>query len=387
MPDDLEGLAPGYPPGFTTGRGGRDAALLLGALQGIGRRALRALAWREGAASDCVHAIAVGAAGSDGDRAFLRVADAGSIRRRLEDVDARFVSVDDEEYWPAFARLADPPVGVFLRGERFQLADVRVAIVGSRRPTATGRDVATALARNVVLAGLGVVSGGAIGIDAAAHRGALDGAGRTVAVLGSGIDLLYPRSNAAVFRDLLAAGGTIVSEYPPGIPAEPWRFPARNRLIAALSRGVVIVEGREPSGTRITAEHAVDLGLDVFAVPGAVTSPLSATPLALIRDGATMIRGAEDLLEDLGIDPATLPTGTPVALPAEERLVFDALTAPMLPETVAGAAGIDRQVALATLVRLEMRGIVRGAGGRYQRTVQAAAVREDDGGHASASAS
>lgn len=377
MQDDLGGLPPGLPPGFTSTPGGRDAALRLAVLQGISRRALRALAWREGTAPGCLRAISSGAAGSDGDRAHLASTDAASILAALRSTSARFVGPDDEEYWPAFLRLADPPVGLFVRGAPIGLGEIRVAIVGARRPTSTGRDVATMLARTLALAGLGVVSGGAIGIDAAAHRGALDGAGRTVAVLGSGIDLLYPSSNASLFGDVLAGGGTIVSEYPPGVPAEPWRFPARNRLIAALSRGVVVVEGREPSGTRITAEHAIELGLDVFAVPGSVTSPLSATPLSLIRDGATMIRDAEDLLDDLGIEPATLPPVDPIGLPPDERAVLDALAAPMLPESVAQAVGIGRPQALAALVRLEMRGIVRGSGGRYLRTVRAADARAE----------
>jgi DNA processing protein len=122
-----------------------------------------------------------------------------------------------------------------------------------------------------------------------------------VAVLGSGIDVPHPAGNRALF-ERIESSGTLVSEYPPGVPAEPFRFPARNRLIAALSRGVVVVEGAAKSGTRITAEHAVELGLDVFAVPGSVTSPLAETPLALIREGAILVRGAEDLLGDLGVD-------------------------------------------------------------------------------------
>src|SRR5207344_3031694 len=136
--------------------------------------------------------------------------------------------------------------------------------------------------------------------DACAHRGALDAGGQTVAVLGSGIDVDYPPRNGNLLR-AIAGCGTVVSEYPPGVRAEPFRFPARNRLIAALSRAVVVVEGAGRSGTRITADHALELGLDVFAVPGPVTSPLAQTPLEMIRDGATMIRGADDLLADLGL--------------------------------------------------------------------------------------
>src|SRR6266516_7075049 len=147
-------------------------------------------------------------------------------------------------------------------------------------------------------------------------RGALDAGGSTVAVLGSGIDVAHPARNRGLF-ERIEASGTLISEYPPGAPAEPFRFPARNRLIAALSRGVVVVEGAAKSGTRITAEHAVDLGLDVFAVPGPVTSPLAETPLGLIRDGATMIRGTADLLEDLRLEGRVFGGGVPRGLSAD----------------------------------------------------------------------
>jgi DNA processing protein len=223
------------------------------------------------------------------------------------------------------------------------------------------------LGRGIARAGAVVVSGGAIGIDAAAHLGALDAAGRTVGVLGSGIDVAYPATNRRLLERIPIAG-TLVSEYPPGIPAEPYRFPARNRLIAALSRAVVIVEGAERSGTRITAGCAIDLGLDVFAVPGPVTSPLAETPLALIREGATMIRGASDLLEDLDLDPQVAARAVPIGLPEEEQRVFDALTDRRLPDAIARDAGIPVADAVNALIRLELRGLVRGLGGRYERT-------------------
>jgi DNA processing protein len=171
-----------------------------------------------------------------------------------------------------------------------------------------------------------------------------------------------------------------VSEYPPGVPAQPFRFPARNRLIAALSRGVVVVEGAAKSGTRITAEHAVDLGLDVFAVPGSVTSPLAETPLALIREGATLVRGAGDLLDDLGVDADRVALGpAPPGLSVDERLVFEALVAPMLPATAAQVSGMTPGRALSSLIDLELRGLVRSAGGRFERTFRPGERRPDGG--------
>jgi DNA processing protein len=375
VPDNAASLHDGFPPGFGDGPGEADAILLLRCLLGITPRDLFALLWRVGTASEAVAAILRGAAGSDADRDFLASAAAPAIRERVRASCARFAAPCDPDYWPAFLRLADPPIGVFVRGAGLEDGDDRVALVGSRKPTPTGREVAIDLARGLAAAGVVVVSGGAVGIDAAAHRGALDSGGRTVAVLGSGIDVDYPPSNGRLLRAIVERG-TIVGEYPPGVPAEPFRFPARNRLIAALSRGLVVVEGAARSGTRITAEHALDLGLDVFAVPGSVTSPLAETPLQMIRDGATMIRGADDLLRDLGIDPQGVPDPAALpGLPSPQRAVLGALAAPMLPDAAALAAGLTVPDAISALVDLELRGLVRGVGGRYERTLRAAPQR------------
>jgi DNA processing protein len=361
----------GFPDGSGRGPGEIDALLLLRCLLGPTPRSLHALIWRTGSASLALRSIRAGDAGSDNDRAFLADADVDAVRRSLDRAGARFAAPGDPDYCPAFLRLADPPVGVFARGRVLGRGDDRVAVVGSRRPTATGMEVAADLGRGLAAAGVVTVSGGAVGIDAAAHRGALDAGGVTVAVLGSGIDVAHPARNRSLF-ERIEASGTVLSEYPPGTSAEPFRFPARNRLIAALSRGVVVVEGAAKSGTRITAEHAVDLGLDVFAVPGPVTSPLAETPLGLIRDGATMIRGTADLLEDLGLEGnAPGERGEPRGLSAEERRVLASLSTSMLPTAVAGASGMAVADALTTLIALELRGLVRGVGGRFERTFKA----------------
>ena len=371
MPDDggLD-LPPGFPTGFFEGPGAADAVLLLRCLQGITPGKLRALAWDVGTAAGSLQAIRSGYAGSDNDRAYLIAVDPATIRRRVAAVGARFAVPGDPEYWPAFLRLKDPPLGIFLRGQSLGLGSDHVAVIGSRRPSSLGKEVAKHLARGLAVSGVVVVSGGALGIDAIAHRGALDAAGRTVAVLGSGIDVAYPSGSRQLLREILEVG-TLLGEYPPGVPAEPHRFPARNRLIAALSRGVVVVEGAQKSGTRITAEHAMDLGIEVFAVPGPVTSPLAETPLELIRDGATMIRGVEDLLHDLGLDrrPA-LPRTGPVGLPPDEQRAYDALEVAMLPDAVARRTGMPIGKAVGVLIDLELRGLVRGVSGRYERTFE-----------------
>jgi DNA processing protein len=220
------------------------------------------------------------------------------------------------------------------------------------------------------------LSGAARGVDTGAHRGALDAGGTTAAVLGSGIDTLYPPGSRRLLQEIELMGA-IVSEYPPGVRAEPFRFPARNRIVAGLARALVVVEGEDGSGSMISVDHALDLGRDVFAVPGAVTNPLSEVPLALIRDGARMIRGAEDLLEDLGFDQRPPSAGGPPELPPHERHVYEALMAPSLPDAVARAANVSIPDAVAALTRLELRGLVRSVGGRYERRLLPAGSRAD----------
>jgi len=349
----------------------RRALVVLSSLRGITPRKLHRLCWRDGSAAAALGSIRAGRAGSDGDREHALSAEPDDILAAAAAADARFVAPNDDEYPPVLLQLEDPPAAVFVRGARLDLKELRVAVVGSRRCSALGREVARDLGRHVAAAGACVVSGAAYGIDAASHHGALDAGGRTIAVLGSGIDQAYPRSSVDLISRI-AAVGTVVSEYAPGVPAEAHRFPARNRLIVALASALVVVEGAGRSGSRISVDHALDLGREVFAVPGSVTSPLSEVPLAMIRDGATMIRGADDLLADLGV---TLPIDTadpPIELPELELRVWTALIEPSPPDLVAKSAGLSIPDAVAALIGLELRGLVRSVGGRYERTLAGA---------------
>jgi DNA processing protein len=257
------------------------------------------------------------------------------------------------------------PAALYLRGRPFG-PEMRVAVVGARRCSRLGREIAIEIGRGLAAAGVTVVSGAARGIDTAAHEGALGEGGWTVAVLGSGIDVLYPRGNSRLFERILATG-TVVSEYGPGERAYPSRFPERNRIIAGMCRAVVLVEGAERSGTLSTTRHALASGISVYAVPGAVTDPRAAVPLAAIRDGATLIRSVKDLLEDLGLEDRRAPV-EPAALGPEQLAALEAVDGRALPEAVAARLGCDIPRTVALLMDLEMMGMVRAVGGRYERT-------------------
>lgn len=206
---------------------------------------------------------------------------------------------------PRLGALPDPPSEhLYTRGDHIAdaLAAPTVAVVGARACSSYGAHVARSFAHDLAAAGVTVVSGLARGIDAEAHRGALDAGGLTVAVLGCGIDRDYPAAHAELAKRVAASGG-VVSEYEPGVEPAPWRFPARNRLIAALAQAVVVVEARERSGALITVDLAMEIGRPIYAVPGEITSPLSAGTNELLRRGwATAIVSADDVLALLGIE-------------------------------------------------------------------------------------
>jgi DNA processing protein len=363
-----------YPDGFAASPVDRRALLVLSALSGMTARSLLEVAEREGSAARCLDAVRGGRAGSPGDREWAPRVDVGTLERALEACSARVVAWGDAEYPPALTDLTDPPAALYVRGRDLRSLQPAVAVVGARNCSGLGREVATELGRGLAAVGVCVVSGAARGIDTASHRGALDAAGTTVAVLGSGIDVLYPPGSQRLLHQIEAAGA-VVSEYPPAVAAEPWRFPARNRIVAGLARALVVVEGAGRSGSMITVEHALELGRQVSAVPGPVTSPLSEVPLALIRDGAVMIRGVADLLDDLGFRDRPPAADGPPGLPDDERRVFDRLVGPSLPDAIARAAGISTPEAVAVLIRLELRGLVRNVGGRFERRLAAARPR------------
>jgi DNA processing protein len=296
-----------------------------------------------------------------------RSADVEAFRCELQGSGTTCVTVFDAGYPAGLRDLSDPPPAVFLRGV---LADApppgdraAVAIVGARRPTDAGLRLARRLGAFAAGSGVTVVSGMALGIDAAAHAGALEASGLTVAVLGCGTDIAYPRSHRGLYERILEHG-LAMSEYPPGTAPAPWRFPARNRLIAALAGTLVVVEARARSGALITADHALDLGRDVVAVPGAAGASAAAGTNGLIKSGAGLVEDEADLAVWLGVEQPAGPE--PPADPAARALLERLSGRPAYADDVAAAAGLGPGSTAALLSRLEIDGwVARDPAGRY----------------------
>jgi len=254
----------------------------------------------------------------------------------------------------------------------------RVAIVGSRRPSPYGEAVAEQLAADLARAGVVVVSGLALGCDAAAHRGALVGGGVTVAVMGTGVDIVYPAAHFRLAEEIVAAGGALVSQFPGGTSPRRRNFPARNVTLAALSDVVVVVEAVQGSGALITAEAALDLHKEVMAVPGSIFSPLSVGTHALIRDGAGLVQNARDVLAALGVgrevldDPLGAPGRLGFRLPAERDGILIHLSDVLAVSTAELARKLHLPVAevLSRLTSLELDGAVRRHGAGYVRALR-----------------
>jgi DNA processing protein len=286
-------------------------------------------------------------------------------------------------YPPLLGRIDDPPGLLFVRGSIEPCDSLAIAIVGSRHATAYGRRVAWQLANGLARAGYTIVSGLARGIDAAAHRGALDAGGRTLAVLGNGVLNVYPPEHADLAVEVIARGA-LLGEAPPLAPPLPGCFPRRNRIVSGLALGVVVVEAAERSGALITARLAGEQGREVFAVPGPVDARLSRGCHALIREGARLVQGIDDILDELGplCEAAQTADGRTVRAPVElrlddvERRVLDACdavaggaAAAACIDDVVAASGLAASQVLATLGVLEMRRILRRLpGNRVERT-------------------
>lgn len=275
------------------------------------------------------------------------------------------VTLADAGYPKQLLEIPDPPALLYVVGNLAVLSSASLAVVGSRNATPQGAANAQAFARALSDAGLPIVSGLALGIDSAAHRGGLEGRAGTIAVLGTGADIVYPRQNQALAKEI-ATRGAIVSEFALGTPPLQANFPRRNRLISGLTRGCLVVEAAHPSGSMITARLAAEQGRDVFAIPGSIHSPLSKGCHALIKQGAKLVDTAQDVLDELGVGGASRKSD---AMPTRgggllAHMGFDACDI----DTLVARSGLTAEAVSAMLLQLELEGKIGSlSGGLYQR--------------------
>ncbi len=284
--------------------------------------------------------------------------------RRARALGIAILTFDDQDYPERLRLIPDPPRVLYLLGTLLPQDGAGIAVIGARAATAYGRTVAERLGRELAASGVTVISGLARGIDGCAHRGALAGGGRTVAVLGSGLDRIYPPEHARLAAEI-AARGALLSEFPLGSEPEPWHFPLRNRVISGLARGVAVVEAAVRSGALGTADMALEQSREVFAIPGPVTSPTSAGTNRLIRQGAALIEGARDILESFPDLAARLssPEAESAALATlsdpERRLLHAMGSAPLPIDDIIRVSPGPAAATAAMLTALELKGLVR----------------------------
>jgi DNA processing protein len=289
----------------------------------------------------------------------------------------RLLNWTEPEYPQNLLQIYDPPVLLYVRGDVQVLSEPSIGVVGTRRPTLYGTQMAERLGRELAARGLVVVSGMARGVDALGHQGAMAVNGRAIGVLGTGVDVCYPKENRKLYDKVLERGA-ILSEFPLGTHPAPENFPIRNRIVAGMPLGVVVIEGAQYSGSLITARLAMEFGREVFAVPGNVTQPVSFAPNLLIKQGAKLVTNGEDVIEELPtpIRAALVKAEAPEAeqrnllaaasLNSTERKVYDLLSTdePRHIDDIVERSGLHSSEVLATLFDLEMKGVIRQMPGK-----------------------
>ena len=294
---------------------------------------------------------------------------------KAEELGVRIVTLVDPEYPQLLREIDDPPMALYMRGVDSVDTSRAIAVVGTRRASRYGTMIAGRFASQLALKGITIVSGLAAGVDTAAHQGTLDVGGKTVAVLGCGVDYPYPKRNLALAAQIADSEGTILSEYPLGMKPAKWTFPQRNRIIAGLCRGVIVVQAPERSGSLITARLALEQGREVFSVPGNITSNTSAGTNRLIRDGSKLIDSIDDVLiefPDLRRERDPQPNAVEAAgeaLPDAERGVFDLVgLEPVHVDDIIARADLSPSEASHILLLLQLEGLIEEVeGGRYIR--------------------
>jgi DNA processing protein len=307
--------------------------------------------------------------------AFKRAEKELALTRRIDR--CRLINWTDPEYPQTLLQIYDPPVMLYLRGDPQVLNLPSIGIVGTRRPTLYGTQMAERLGRELAARGLVLVSGMARGIDAIGHQGAMAVSGRAVGVLGTGVDVCYPKENRKLYEKVLERGA-IISEFPLGTHPAPENFPVRNRIVAGMPLGVVVVEGAQYSGSLITARLAMEFGREVFGVPGNVTQPVSFAPNQLIKQGAKLVTNGADVIEELPtpVRAALVQAEQPEAeqrnllaaasLNSSEKKLYDLLSTdePKHIDEIVESSGLNSSEVLATLFDLEMKGIIRQSPGK-----------------------
>lgn len=309
------------------------------------------------------------------EQAERRRSDARAIRLRADADGIGVLAWNDPRFPAALLTIPDVPPAIWYRGDLDALDLPAIAIVGSRSASAVALELAARLGADLAARGVVVVSGLARGVDSAAHRGAMT-IGRTIAVLGCGVDVTYPREHAALARDIVTRG-LVISEFPPATPPLPFHFPLRNRVISGLSYAVVVIEASEQSGSLITAACALDQGREVMAVPGNVLSGRNRGGHALIRDGAKIVETADDILEEFGWNTPRTPVGSNGPTGSIETTCVDPILDVMRGgeayelEALSATAGINGVTLLPRLLELELQGLVqRVDGGRFMRSAR-----------------
>ena len=383
MPDRL--LFPDLPGASAAPEADEARALVtLGLVPGAGSARLRALLTRFGSARDALaapvaHLAAVEGVGRQTAQAVRAFSDYEAVDRQLAAaarVGARPLSFLDADYPDLLRQIYDPPALLWLRGRLDPADATAVAVVGTRTATDYGRRVAEAFARGLAEAGVTVVSGLAYGIDAAAHTAALDAGGRTVAVLGSGVDRIYPARHAGIVRRILETdAGAVISEMPMGAAPDAGNFPRRNRIVSGMCLGTLVAEARPTGGALLTAALALEQNREVFAAPAPVFSDMTGTNRLIQGGAAALVMDASEILDALAahLPVREEPSGTrapgPAPLPADltaaERQLLGALGADPRPlDAVCDASGLDASTALVYLLQLEFRGLVRQLAGK-----------------------
>ena len=295
--------------------------------------------------------------------------EAAADRQWLRAHGARLLHLAAADYPALLREIADPPPWLYLQGEAEVLQEPQLAVVGSRKPSASGLGDASAFAAELATAGFVVTSGLAVGIDAAAHRGALAASGRTVAVLGSGLDRLYPAQHRALARQIVDSGGALLSELPLGTPPRPAQFPSRNRIISGLSLGVLVVEAALRSGSLVTARLALEQNREVFALPGSIHNPASRGCNALIRQGAVLVTEVADIVAELGgwLLPQSSAQPQVVAAESDSPLLAALGFEPTPIDLLVERLQLPVPALLVALGDLELDGLVEQRGGAWLR--------------------